>query len=116
MSYKHALPRQLHKRIAHHYTQASLTDSYTIMLTTIIRDFGLTRRKQLKDNLRELEEALVELRNLNVIINYGLEKIIEKSPRVKLADVKIIMQPHFEFVAEVKRANTRRRTDTTRIG
>ncbi len=113
MSYKHALPRQLHKRMAHHYTQASLTDPYTIMLATIIRDFGLTRRKQLKDNLRELEEALAELKNSNVVINYTLEKIIEKSPRVKLADVKITIQPHFEFVAEVKRANARRKIAIT---
>lgn len=116
MSYRHALPRQLHKRMAHHYTQASLTDPYTIMLATIIRDFGLTRRKQLKDNLRELEEALAELKNSNVIINYSLEKIIEKSPRVKLVDVKITIQPHFEFVAEVKRANARRRNETIKIG
>ena len=116
MSYKHALPRQLHKRMAHHYTQASLTDPYTILLTTIIRDFGLTRRKQLKDNLRELEEALAELKNSDVVINYILDKIIEKSPRFKLADVKVIIQPHFDFVTEVKRANARRKIETVKIG
>ncbi len=107
MSYGTVIARQLHKRMSHHFTQAGLTEYYTIMLTTIIRDFGLTRRKQLKDNLRELETAIEELKRANVIINFKLEKIIEKSPRVKLVDVKITIQPHFEFISEVKHANTR---------
>lgn len=115
MSYKTVIARQLHKRMAHNYTQASLTDHYTIMLTTIIRDFGLTRRKQLKDNLREVEEALVELKETNVVINYKADKIIEKSPRVKLVDVKITIQPHFDFVAEVKKANTRKKLELVEV-
>lgn len=115
MSYKTVIARQLHKRMAHHYTQASLTDHYTIMLTTIIRDFGLTRRKQLKDNMREVEESLAELKEKNVVINYKADKIIEKSPRLKLVDVKISIQPHFQFVTEVKKANTRKKLELVEI-
>ena len=111
MSYDTVIARQLHKRMSHHFTQAGLTENYTIMLTTIIRDFGLTRRKQLKDNLRELEIAIEELRKSNVIVNFKLDKIIEKSPRVKLVDVKLTIQPHFEFISEVKHANTRRKLE-----
>ena len=47
MSYKTVTARQLHKRMAHHYTQASLSEHYTIMLTTIIRDFGLHKTKRI---------------------------------------------------------------------
>lgn len=111
MGYDTVIARQLHKRMSHHFTQASLTEYYTIMLTTIIRDFGLTRRKQLKDNLRELEIAIEELKSSNVIINCKLEKIIEKSPRLKLVDVKVTIQPHFEFISEVKHANTKRKLE-----
>jgi hypothetical protein len=111
MSYDTVIARQLHKRMAHHFTQAGLTENYTIMLTTIIRDFGLTRRKQLKDNLRELEIAIEELKKSNVIINFTLDKVVEKSPRLKLIDVKLTIQPHFEFISEIKHANTRRKLE-----
>jgi len=111
MGYDTVIARQLHKRMSHHFTQAGLTENYSIMLTTIIRDFGLTRRKQLKDNLRELEAAIEELKKSNVIINFKLDKIIEKSPRVKLVDVKLTIQPHFEFISEVKQANSRRKLE-----
>lgn len=115
MSYKSVIARQLHKRMAHHYTQASLTEFYTLMLTTVIRDFGLTRRKQLKDNLRETEEALAELKEKNVIINYQSDKIIERNPRVRLTDVKFTLQPHFDFVNEMKRANSKKKLEITVI-
>jgi hypothetical protein len=111
MGYDTVIARQLHKRMSHHFTQAGLTETYTIMLTTIIRDFGLTRRKQLKDNLRELEIAIQELKKSNVIINFKLDKIFEKSPRLKLVDVKLTIQPHFEFISEVKQANLRRKLE-----
>lgn len=111
MSYKSVIARQLHKRMAHHYTQASLTDPYTFLLTTIIRDFGITKYKQIKDNLREMETAIEEMKGKNVIINHQADKIIEKSPRTKVTDVKFVIQPHFEFVNEVKRANARRKRE-----
>jgi len=115
MSYKSVIARQLHKRMAHNYTQASLTDPYTFLLTTIIRDFGITRYKQIKDNFRELEAAIEEMKSKNVIINHKADKIIERSPRVKVTDVKFIIQPHFDFVNEVKRANARRKRELAEI-
>lgn len=115
MSYKSVTARQLHKRMAHHYTQASLTERYTILLTTIIRDFGLTRRKQLKDNLRETEEAIAELKEKNVIINYQADKIIERNPRIRLTDVKFSLQPHFDFVNEMKRANSKKKLELVEV-
>ncbi len=115
MSYKSVIARQLHKRMAHHYTQASLTDPYTIHLTTIIRDFGLTRYKQIKDNLREVETAIEEMKSKSVIINYQVDKITEKSPRTKVIDAKFVIQPHFDFVNEVKRANARRKIELAKI-
>lgn len=62
MSYKMTIARQLHKRMSHFYTQASLTEKYHILLSTIIRDFGLTRYSQLRNNLNEVQKGIEELK------------------------------------------------------
>lgn len=111
MSYRSVIARQLHKRMSHHYTQASFSESYSIMLTTIIRDFGLVRRKQIKDNLRDVELAIEEMKKKNVVLITKIEKILETSKRLKVSDVKITFTPHPEFINEVKRANARKKAE-----
>ncbi len=105
MSYKTTIPRQLHKRMSHFYTQASLTEKYNILLSTIIRDFGLTRYTQLRNNLAEVEKAIDELKEKNVIINCTIDKVFDVNPKTKLNDVKFTFQPHPFFVDEIKKAN-----------
>lgn len=105
MSYKTTIPRQLHKRMSHFYTQASLTEKYNILLSTIIRDFGLTRYAQLRNNLAEVEKGIEELKEKNVIINCMIDKIFDVNPKTKLNDVKFTFQPHPYFVDEIKKAN-----------
>lgn len=105
MSYKTTIPRQLHKRMSHFYTQASLTEKYNILLSTIIRDFGLTRYTQLRNNLAEVEKGIDELKEKNVIINCTIDKIFDVNPKTKLNDVKFTFQPHPYFVDEIKKAN-----------
>ena len=107
MSYKTVIARQLHKRMSHHYTQASYTDSYGILLSTIIRDFGLTEYAQLRDNMRKVETSLKEMDSKNVIMAYKAEKISDAQNRNKLVDVKFIITPSFDFIKEMKRANKR---------
>lgn len=107
MSYRSIIARQLHKRMSHHFIQASLTDHYEILLTTVIRDFGLKPQKRIQQNLVEVEKAIEEMKQNNVIINYKIEKIFDSSPRTKLIDAKLRFQPHFDFIADVKKANAR---------
>lgn len=107
MSYRSVIARQLHKRMSHHFTQASFTDSYDILLTTIIKWFGLTPQKRLQQNLVEAVNAIEEMKQKNVILKCKVEKIFDLKPRVKLIDVKFTFQPHFDFIADVKRANAR---------
>lgn len=111
MSYKSVIARQLHKRMSHHYTQASLSNSYSILLTTIIRDFGLTKQAQLRNNQIEIEKAIEEMMDKDTILNCKTEKIIETKPRIKLLDVKFIIQPHPSFAAEVTEANTKKKRE-----
>jgi hypothetical protein len=107
MSYKSVISRQLHKRMSHHYTQASIATTYHILLSTMIRDFGLTSYSQLRDNLRDVEIALDELKDKDVVLNYKIEKIKDEKKHNKLLDAKIIITPTPQFGHEVMLANKR---------
>lgn len=109
MAYRSVIARQLHKRLSHHYIQASLSDKYEILLTTVVRDFGLTRQKRLQQNWQEVEKAIQELRDSNVVLNCYTARIEDTSARKKLLDIKIAIQPHPEFIAEMKKANAKSR-------
>ena len=109
MSYKYVISRQLYKRLSHHYIQASMANTYEIMLSTIIRDFGLTTYERLKDNLRKAELALKELMDNNVILLYNIEKTLDSNGQHKLIDAKIIIRPHPHFASAMIKANERHR-------
>lgn len=105
MSYKSVIARQLHKRMSHHYTQASVTNPYHILLTTIIRDFGLTAYSQLRDNLRDVLASLDEMCEKDVVLEYKVERTTDVDQRNKLCEAKFILLPHPNFINEVARAN-----------
>lgn len=109
MRYKTVIARQLHKRMSHHYTQASFTNLYTISLTTIIRDFGLTPYAKLTLNLRDCLTALDEMRNNHVILTYRVDKTIDSKNRNKLIDAKFTITPDPKFADEMKMANVKQK-------
>lgn len=107
MSYKNVAARQLHKRMCHNYTQASITQPYTISLTTIIRDLGLTQYERLSHNLRDIEIALQEMRDKEVVLSYKVDKTLNAEQRNKLIDAKFTIVPHPKFVAEIMQGNVK---------
>ena len=107
MSYKSVIARQLHKRMAHHYPQASFSNPYHFLLTTVIRDFGLTEYAQLRDNLRDVQTALEEMKEKDIIMSYQIEKTLDNKRRNKLIDAKFILTPDARFISEVIKANKR---------
>lgn len=107
MGYKNVIARQLHKRMSHHYTQASITTTYSITLSTLIRDFGLTEYKWLSLNLRDVQKALEEMQKKNVVLTYKIEKTLDTASRNKLLDAKIIITPSPYFATDIKNANAR---------
>lgn len=109
MSYQNVISRQLHKRISHHFTQASFAKPFTILLTTVIRDFGLTAYSKISHNLRDVETSLKEMVQNRVLHNYELEKIFDEKRKNKIADVKLVLYPHPNFVGEVIRANKKQK-------
>lgn len=109
MSYKSVIARQLHKRMAHNYTQASFTNIYTISLTTIIRDFGLTRYAKLTHNLRDCTVALDEMKEKRVVLSYKVEKTIDADRKNKLLEAKFLIIPDPNFADEVMQANLKQK-------
>jgi hypothetical protein len=107
MLYKSVIARQLHKRMAHHYPQASFSNPYHFLLSTIIRDFGLTEYAQLRDNLRDVQAALDEMKEKEIIMSYQIQKTLDSKRRNKLIDAKFILTPDAHFISEVIRANKR---------
>ena len=104
MSYKKNLACWLHKRISHIYRQAKWDNSYSIMLSTIIRDSGITRYKNLKDNLSEVRKVFDEMIRKNIIL--GVKEEGRYSGR-KIIDMKFTLKPGYYFIRDVVRANKR---------
>lgn len=107
MAFVSVIARQLFKRMSHHFTQASISTKYEILLTTIIRDFGITRYTQLRDNLRQVQKALEEMKAKDAVMSYSIEHIFDVKRRNKLVDAKISIQTSFKFSSEMKLANKR---------
>jgi hypothetical protein len=101
MGYQNVISRQFHKRMAHHSTQATFVRPFTIFLSTVIRDFSLTAYEKISHNLRDVESALKEMVEKNVLLQYKLEKIIDQKRLNKVADVRLVLFPHPNFVSEV---------------
>jgi hypothetical protein len=110
MRYKTVIARQLHKRMSHHYTQASFTNLYTINLKTIIRDFGLTEYEKLTHNLRDCQLGIEEMIEKNVILSCKTQRIIDANNKNKLFDVKFVITPSPFFSEEVKHTNIKQKT------
>lgn len=109
MGYQNIIARQLHKRMSHHFTQASFAHPYTILLSTVIRDFGLTAYEKLSHNLRDVETSLKEMVSKDVLLKYDLDKIKDEKRANKIGDVKLILYPHPKFSSEIISANKRQR-------
>jgi hypothetical protein len=109
MGYQNIISRQLHKRMSHHFTQASFAHPYTILLSTVICDFGLTAYEKLSHNLRDVETALKEMVAKDVLIKYSLEKIIDERRSNKIADVRLVLYPHPKFSGEIITANKKQK-------
>lgn len=107
LSFESVIARQLHKRMSHHFLQASLMNLYTITLVTMIRDFGLTRYKSLAHNWRDAEIALEELKKQEIILDYKKESVLDAKRRNKLADIKISIIPHPRFIGDIVKGNER---------
>jgi hypothetical protein len=109
LSYRSVIARQLHKRFGHHHVTASITKPFNIKLSTLIRDFGLTRYEKLSHNIRDVELALQEMKEKEVVLFYKTEKIFDARKNNKLTDAKFTLTPSIKFESEIILANKRQK-------
>lgn len=109
MRFQHVVSRQLNKRMSHNFKQANITKLFTIHLSTIIRDFGLTPYKYMRDNLRFVLKALDEMVEKRVIMKYEVKNIYDAKRKNKLVDAVIEIRPDITFAQQTIKANTRQR-------
>lgn len=109
MRFKHVVSRQLNKRMSHNFTQANLAANYSISLSTMLRDFGLSTYTYMRDNLRYVKKALDEMVEKRVIRSYKVRNIYDAERKNKLLDALIEIKPDINFADQTIRANTKQR-------
>lgn len=102
MSMSSQLARWLHKLLARRYTNASLTQPYSIRYSTIKRDSALLVHSREDRNRETVRDALEELRAQDVLLFYKVSKSAADG-----RDPLYELTPTGVFVAEVKAANKR---------
>lgn len=109
MRFKHVVSRQLNKRMSHNFTQANLAANYTIALSTMLRDFGLTTYEYVRDNLRHVTKALDEMVEKRVIRSYEVRNVYDTERKNKLVDALIELKPDINFANQTIKANIKQR-------
>jgi hypothetical protein len=122
------LSRWLFKRLSHVYRQASTKNNYRIAHSTLVRDSGLVNAARMDDQIRDVCEALDELKGINiaerrkarkkkvpytppgrggvwVVMQYALEH--RTGPRGKIEEVLYTIQPSPVFSGLQVAANKR---------
>ncbi len=105
MTFRSQLSQWFHKRLSHLYLQANVLNPYTIKMSTVVRDSGLVNGERTPDKVRQINEALKELEQKNILMNVRVAK--EYGKQRKLIEVTYTLTPGQEFVQEIKKANKR---------
>lgn len=106
MSLPTQLARWIHKQLAVKFTFAGmLANPFEMRFSTIKRDSSLLNRARERDNIRDVDEALDQLKKSGVLREFQKERIIGDKGRI--LDVVYKLLPTPEYVKEVKTANKR---------
>lgn len=98
------LARWLYKQLIHRYRQASDSNMYHFLYSTLARNSALLRQTRPVDNRRKVISALDELKRRKILRSYQAQ--MEKHGS-KIIDVKYTIKPTLEFINEQKAANRR---------
>lgn len=100
------LARWLYKQLIHRYRQASESNTYHFLYSTLARNSALLQQKRPVDNRRKVISALDELKRCKILRSYQAR--MEKDGS-KIMDVKYTIKPTMQFIEEQKAANRRGR-------
>jgi len=103
MAIKSPLARYIHKRMSHHWSQASSKHPYTPRLVSFLKGSPRGLSREMASNVRAMKTALETLIKHNVIEKYDASERIMEGP--KLIDIKYKIYPTDKFVKVIKKAN-----------
>lgn len=106
MAIKSPLARYIHKRMSHHWSQASANHPYTPRLVSFLNGSPRGLTKRMKDNLKAMKNALDILKEHDVIERYDDTDRIKDGN--KILDVNFKIYPTDKFVKVIKKANYKR--------
>lgn len=102
MSYKKNISRWLHKRISNMFLNAKIEIPYNILLSTIIRDSGMTEYKQLRDTRKQVISCLEEMIKVGSIDRYEIKTIFDEKKQNKIKDVKFLLYVSQSFYDDIR--------------
>ena len=104
MQYRKNFARLLHRRMSHHFIQASEKIPYEVRLSTLLRDFGLNYER-LTYALRDFKEAIAEMQTAYVVSSFTAEPIRNSGNKKKIDDYHLYVTPTANFSFEIKNSN-----------
>lgn len=102
MSYKKVVARWLHKRISNMFLNAKIEIPYNILLSTIIRDSGMTKYSSLRLNLAQVKKCLEEMIKVGSIDRYEIKTIFDEKKQNKIKDVKFLLYVSQSFYDDIR--------------
>ena len=113
MSFKMMLSRWLYKKISHNFTGATVTNPYTIRMSTIIRDSVMKEYERKSDNLKQIKKCFAEMKKHGTLSDFKIilegegEKIILEGEGKKIIDARCMLYLSDEFVKDIIKANAK---------
>jgi len=104
MSLDRQFSRWFYKHLVNRFKQASMTNNYHCMHSNLEKNSGLLQQSQMRHNREKVVESLQEMIEKRILAHYTVEN--RKKGR-SIVDVKYVLIPHPEFIAEQKAANKR---------
>lgn len=98
------LARWLYKQLVNRFTQANYTNNYHCMYSAIERDSKYLQQGEIRHNRKKVISALDEMKTKKVLMGYEFE---DRKEGRSIVDVKYILSPSPEFIADQKAANKR---------
>jgi hypothetical protein len=103
MKLDRTLSHYLYKRMSHNYVQADFNKPYSICLTTLMRDCGMTASAYPSDDVKRVKRTLHEFKDKQVIMHWDEE--VTRGANNRIVDVKFLLYPSVWFKDDAVMAN-----------
>ena len=102
MKYKKVISRWLHKRISHMFLTNDIELHFNILLSTIIRDSGMTEYSRITDSIIQVQKCLAEMIEVGSVDRYDMERLYSKERKNKIVDVKFFIFVSSSFYEDMR--------------